>query len=143
MENFDKTKIQNSIIISNSILGIISLLANLLTIFIFISKPMIRDYIFKLSFFLAISELVNNLAYFLSLNFIKYPDIYNNKIICDLQALLTAYSDCSSLLWILMICYGIYDLFVNRNENYDKGKNKLIIGCFILPVIPAVLYEKI
>lgn len=139
MENFDKNKIQDSFIIGNSILGIISLLSNILTIFIFITKPLIRDYIFKLTFFLSISELINNIAYFLSLKFLIVPDIYDNIIICDIQTLVTTYSDSSSLLWILMICYGIHDLFVNRNENYDVNKTKHIIACFLLPIIPSLM----
>ena len=113
----------------------------IITIFIFIAKPFQRDYIFKLTFFLSISELINNTSYFLSLYFLSNPHIYENKIICHTQTLLITYSDISSLLWILMICYGIYDLFVNKNQYYDRDKEKFIIGCFLLPIIPALMYK--
>jgi hypothetical protein len=141
MENFDKNSIQNSIIKSNSILGFFSFLSNLLTIFIFIKRPLIRDYIFKLAFFLSLSELLNNIAYFLSLYYLINPNIYENKntIICDIQTIIITYCECCSLLWIFMICYGIYDLFVNRNPKYDKNKTKHFVACFLLPIIPSIM----
>jgi hypothetical protein len=141
MENFDKNRVQKSLIITNSILGFFSSLSSILTIYIFITRPLIRDYIFKLAFFLSISELINNIAYFFSLYYIKNPNIYEDKnsVLCDIQYFVIIYSEGCSLLWILMICYGIYDLFVNKNQKYNKNKTKHIIACFLLPLIPSIM----
>jgi hypothetical protein len=140
MDSTEILQIQKSLIIGSSILGFVSLLGCLTIIFLFITRPYLRDLIFKLTFFLAISEIINIIAYFMSLNFLNLEQdkIYDSKI-CVIQPIFITFANTSSLLWILMICYCIHDLFVNKNRNYDKNKNKFLFIGYVLPIIPTLL----
>ncbi len=140
MDSEDILQIQKSLVIGNSILGFISLLGCLTIIFLFVTRPYLRDLIFKLTFFLAISEIINIIAYFMSLDFLNFEkDVIFDSKICVIQPVLITYANMSSLMWILMIVYCIHDLFVNKNRNYDKNKNKFLFIGYVLPILPTLL----
>ncbi len=141
MDSEDILQIQKSLVIGNCFLGFISLLGCLSIIFLFISRPYLRDLIFKLTFFLSISEVINIVAYFMSLDFLNFEQdkIFQSKI-CVIQPVLIVYANTSTLMWILIICYCIHDLFVNKNRNYDKNKNKILFIGYVLPIFPTLLY---
>lgn len=137
----DILQIQKSLIIGNCILGLVSLLGCLTIIMLFITRPYLRDLIFKITFFLAISEMINVVSYFIYLDFLNMDQdkIFSQSKVCVIQPILVTYANTSSLLWILMLCYCIHDLFVNKNRNYDKNKNKLLFIGYVLPIIPTLM----
>lgn len=140
MDSEDIIQIQKSLVIGNSILGFVSLLGCLTIIFLFITRPYLRDLIFKLTFFLAISEIINIIAYFMSLDFLNFEkDVVFDSKICVIQPVLITYANMSSLMWIFMIVYCIHDLFVNKNRNYDQNKNKFLFIGYVLPILPTLL----
>jgi len=141
MDPVDILHIQKSVIIGNSILGLFSLMGCLTIIFLFLFRPYLRDFIFKLTFFLSISESINVIAYLVSLDFLNQNQnqIYESQI-CKVQPILISYANTSSLLWILMICYCLHDLLVNKNRFYDKDKKRYLIIGYILPIFPTLLY---
>jgi len=85
MDSTEILQIQKSLIIGNSILGFVSLLGCLTIIFLFITRPYLRDLIFKLTFFLATSEIINIIAYFMSLDFLNMEQvkIFDSKYFRD------------------------------------------------------------
>lgn len=137
MDSSQINQIQFSLVVGNSILGTFSLIGCLIIISLFIFKSYLRDFIFKLTLCLAISEILNIIAYYMSIDFIENKILESNY--CQLQVILITYSNSSSLLWILLICYSTHDLIINKNIEYDKRKNLYFFTGFLLPLIPTLL----
>lgn len=139
MEMEELQKIQKSILISNSTLGCVSLISCLIVVLLFIFRPYLRDSLFKLIFLLSIAEIINLISYFLSLNFLDDMNKMSGSCLCSVQHFLATYGNLSSLIWTLIICIYLYQLFLNKNRNFNVDKKIYLVIGYIIPLLPSCL----
>jgi len=114
-----------------SVISTFSFLSCLLVVYIFISKKHLRTFILELLFHLAISEMINSVAKFMSI----YKLFYNSDIteglkdqssvFCYIQKILVNFSDDSSFIIIVIISYTLYRMMTEMSKDV-----KYYIVCF-------------
>ena len=128
---------------TNVILSSFSLIGSLTIIFLFIFRKRLRSFVFNLVFYLSISETLNSIGNIMSIHKLYANNNFNSKI-CDIQAVVINYTDFSSLTWMCIISYTIYDMMINFNQDFSRKKNIfLFIGFglpFIFTIVQSVLF---
>jgi len=58
---------------------------------------------------------------------------------CEFQKIVFDYTDISSLVWINVISYTLYDMMISSNEDFSKKQKIYIILGFILPLVNVII----
>lgn len=125
---------RNILITCTSIISFISFISCNIIILIFLFRPKLRNFIFKLVICIAISESIYSLSKFLV--FLQLFDINTNlgAVLCYIQASIITYTDFCTLLFLIIMGICLNDLMVNYNKNiFNKLKVFIIIG-YIIPL---------
>lgn len=114
-------------------MGIISLVASLVIILIFIFNKSLRSLTYYIVLGIAISEIFNSIACIL---FLAYGnEASTNRIVNFVQQAFFISSDMCTMVFLTLFSYSIYELINKGNTNiYMKIKPFMYIG-FISPVV--------
>jgi len=119
---------------------VMSLLASLYIIVIYICYKKTRNFAFKMVFYLNIADFCYSVAELFTL---KNPDflfdVEFSEGICLAQSFLMTWFGLSSIIWTSIIAWTLYSTAILNNTNIEEKEIKYIFLGFILPMIASLL----
>lgn len=125
----------DALIKTNIILSVFSFLGSLTIILLYCFNKNLNSFVFKLVFYLAISELLFSIGNFLSFDLLREEP---NEIICDVQSVIINFTDYSTLTWICIISYTIYNLIFKLNKEVVFKERRFIFIGFTIPILFSI-----
>jgi Slime mold cyclic AMP receptor len=123
---------------------LISLLSSLSIILIFLFIKRVRNFAFKLVFYLSISDFCLNLSNIITIH--TFRDLSGNDeragSFCIAQAFLTTLFGLSSIIWPSLIAFSLWATIVKHYMNIEKNECLYIFNGFIVPICLSIMYQK-
>ena len=122
-------------------LSVLSFLSCSLVVFLYLTRQNLKTYLMELLFHMAISEIINSIAKFLSIYKLYYfPTVREGLIdetssFCVIQRILINYSDISSFILIVIVSFTLHHMMLNLNKNMDQ-----YLPCFryLIYIVPFI-----
>ena len=106
------------------------------------SKNKKKSFLTYIIIFIFCSEIMNTISKMLQILKYSFPDTRDNGkdnseetprgIICQIQIVISIYSDFCSLLGTLLLSFRCYDLIKNKQKIFSRKKSRIISFCFII-----------
>ena len=114
----------DQLIISNIIISFFSVIVSIITILLYSTTKSLQTFHLSMMFGIAISEVVNGIGHIMSFIFIGVTQ-ENIKDVdigfpCNLQRFLLIFPDLSTMLFLVFLSYGIYDLIINNSKELEN-----------------------
>jgi hypothetical protein len=107
------------------------LLGSILTLILYLGYPQIRQFAFKLIFFLSLTTSGYSISILIG------PSTDDSKS-CQVQAVLISYFSVSSILWLLTIVHSLKIAILQKRSPEQYLKTYLLI-CFIYPLFTSII----
>lgn len=139
----------DQLIISNIIISFFSVIVSIITILLYSTTKSLQTFHLSMMFGIAISEVVNGIGHIMSFIFIGVTqgDIKDVDIgfPCNLQRFLLIFPDLSTMLFLVFLSYGIYDLIINNSKELENKIKLFVLLGVLIPlgitiVISIILY---
>lgn len=120
---------------------ILSFLASFYIILIYIFYPRIRNFAFKMVFYLNIAVCLFAIAELLSLGSpdFLFPNIERSNGLCYTQSFMLTWFGLSSIIWTSIIAWTLYSTVILNNTNIENKEAKYLTIGFVFPLIAALL----
>ena len=124
-----------------SILSVLSFVSCSLVVFLFLTKQHLQTYLCELLFHMAISEIFNSIAKFMSIYKLYYfADVKEGLMdetstFCVIQRILGNYSDISSFILIVIISYTLHHMMLKMNKNIKDFMPCFRFCIYLVPLV--------
>lgn len=122
------------------IAAILSLLAALYIIMIYLFYPHIRNFAFKMVFYLNIADCCFSIGQLLTLGSPYFLfNVEKSEPLCLTQAFMITWFGLSSIIWTSIIAWTLYSTVIMNNTDIESKEAKYLLWGFVLPMIIAFL----
>lgn len=111
----------------------LSILGNLLIIYLFLRIKTLRLYVFRLVFYTAICDSFKSVVFIVPVNITK-----NSKMICGLLGYVNAYSSISGIVWVLAIAVSLNQLIIEKNHHVERYHKVWFLAAMVLPAVVSI-----
>lgn len=120
---------------------IFSFLTSFYIILIYIFYPRIRNFAFKMVFYLNIAVCFFAIAELLSLGIpdFLFSNIAKSDELCYVQSFMITWFGLSSIIWTSIIAWTLYSTVILNNTDIENKEAKYLTIGFVLPLFAALL----
>ena len=123
---------------------LLSLLASLYIILIYICYPRTRSFAFKMVLYLNIADFCFAAAELLSLGHPNFLfEVSLSEGICFAQSFMITWFGLSSIFWTSIIAWTLYSTVIRNDTNIESKEAQYLIFGFMVPLVAALLYVKL
>lgn len=114
-----------------------SLIGAMFMIGMYATFPQLRQFSFKMVFFLAISDFLGALAGILSAT--RFTGENPPEGLCYFQAMLQTYANMSSIIWVVIISWTLYSSVILGIHDKSQSLKNFLLSGFVLPIFFVLL----
>jgi len=114
--------------------SLISLLSIILVFYVYFSRPILRNFSFRLIMYLQSSDAIMSICMLLEI----FDPVYNPKL-CQAQAFIGNFGCLSSFAWTCCISSAIYFSCTGKWKDVESKEKLFLIICTIFPLIISLM----